>query len=90
MCIIDSDLPVEVGGPDTTTPARDPDEMSIHSSEVSSILLHADSEGPSRSVTPRPGDSLTTTPVKRKDGPQLPKKRYQKAGLFSNTYKEDE
>ena len=27
---------------------------------------------------------------RRRDATQLPKKRYQKAGLFSNTYKEDE
>ena len=42
--------------------------------------------------------SGTTTPLsasytpgrKGKDGPLVPKKRYQKAGLFSSTYKEDE
>ena len=64
-----------------------------HASSTPSHAPGTPSYAPSylRASTPVSGAS---TPIRRsssvRDGPQPPKKKYQKAGLYSNTYKEEE
>lgn len=61
------------------------DDSLVASSDTSSVIA-IDFDAPSRCSTPRPGD---ITP-RRREGLQTPKKRYQKAGLFSPNFKDEE